>query len=488
MQPNIVVILADDIGYGDFGCCNPSSLIPTPATDALARKGVVFTDAHSSSSVCTPSRYGLLTGRYCWKTSLTRGVLYGYEPPLIEPGRPTVASILKGAGYRTACIGKWHLGLGYRTQEGRSVDLSRPLPWGDANREEEESIDFSAPVSGGPLSLGFDSFFGTSGCSTCQPPYGFIDGDRFVKSPAVYVETFPYTGRPGMTSPGWDHAEADPTFARKAVDFVHSQKGSSRPFFLYFAPSAAHEPCVEQVVPRLARGRSAAGPRGDLVWLFDWMVGQVVEALARIDALDSTAIFVTSDNGALPGDRVVNASGREEYRTWGHASCGSWRGYKAHIWEGGHREPLIVSWPSRIEPGTRCPALVGLNDLPATLAAMAGASLPEGAAEDSRSLLPLLEGTAVSTPVRADLIHHSATGVFSIRRGTWKLIHQTEGSGGWPPPAGGPPIAGSPGQLYDLARDPGEQENLFHKEKGMVRELTELLLKHRETGSAGPGA
>jgi len=481
VKPNIVVILADDIGFGDFGCFNPSSRIPTPRIDALAKDGVVFTDAHSSSAVCTPSRYGLLTGRYCWKTSLTRGVLFGYEPPLIEPDRPTMASILRTAGYRTACIGKWHLGLGYATREGRSVDFTRPLPWPDAERAEEESIDFSAPVTGGPLALGFDSFFGTSGCATCQPPYGFIDGDRFVTPPSIYVDAFPATGRPGMTSPGWDHAEADPTFARRAVDFISSQKGSSRPFFLYLAASAAHEPCIEEVVPRFARGKSAAGPRGDLVWLFDWMVGQVVDALAKIGQLEDTAIFVTSDNGALPGDRILTAAGDVVYRTWGHASCGNWRGYKAHIWEGGHREPLVVHWPRGIPGGTRCPALVGLNDLAATVAAIAGAALPAGAAEDSRSIVPLLEGRQPAAPVRSDLIHHSGTGVFSIRRDTWKLVHESEGSGGWPPPAGEPPVPGSPGQLYDLARDPAEKNNLFHREKAIARELTELLLHQRES-------
>jgi arylsulfatase A-like enzyme len=284
-----------------------------------------------------------------------------------------------------------------------------------------------------------------------------------------------------MTAPGWDHAEADPAFARRAVDFILAQKLSSRPFFLYLAPSAAHEPCVEQVVPRFARGKSMAGPRGDLVWLFDWMVGQVVEALTRAGVLENTALFVTSDNGALPGDRIVDGTGREEYRTYGHSSCGAWRGYKAHIWEGGHREPLITSWPSKIEPGTRSDALVGLNDLPATLAQVAGVRPPDRWAEDSRSFLPLLLGHSPATPVRESLVHHSATGVFSIRRGRWKLIHESLGSGGWPPPAGGAPVPGSAGQLKDLARDPQEQVNLFEREKGIVRELTEML--HRQRGA-----
>ncbi len=479
MKPNIAVILADDVGYGDFGCLNPASKIPTPNIDRLAANGMTFTDAHSGSSVCTPSRYGLLTGRYCWRTRLKRSVLYGYEPPLIEPGRPTVASLLRRAGYSTACVGKWHIGLGFAAREGKRVDFSRELPWPEADRALEESIDFDAPVTGGPLALGFDSFFGTSGCSTCQPPYAFIEGDRFMVPPSVYVERFPYTGRPGMSSPGWDHAEADPAFTRKAVDFVLSRKGSTRPFFLYLAASAAHEPCVEEVVPRFARGRSAAGPRGDLVWLFDWMVGQVVDAISRIDQLENTAIFVTSDNGALPGDRVLSSTGEEVYRTYGHKSCGDWRGYKSHIWEGGHREPLIVSWPGTVEPGSACGALVCLNDIVATAAEMAGTSVPKGAAEDSRSFLPPLLGGTPSKSARAELIHHSVAGVFSIRKGEWKLIHESLGSGGWPPPAGGGPEPGSPGQLYNLAVDPGESDNLFAREQGIVRELAGLLERSR---------
>jgi arylsulfatase A len=487
MKPNIVVILGDDIGYGDFGCYNPRSGIPTPNIDALARRGMRFTDAHSGSAVCTPSRYGLLTGRYCWRSRLPRGVLYSYEPPLIETDRPTLASVLREGGYRTACVGKWHLGLGYTAREGRPVDFARALPWSDAARDLEESIDFAAPLSGGPLELGFDSFFGTSGCSTCQPPYGFIEGDRFPIPPSIYLEGFPYTGRPGMATPGWDHAEADPVFARKAVEFIQSQAGSSQPFLLYLAPSAAHEPCVDEVVPAMARGRSTAGPRGDLVWLFDWMIGQVVDALRSIDALESTAIVVTSDNGALPGDRVTAPGGGETYRTWGHRSCGDWRGYKAHIWEGGHREPLVVSWPGVVEPGAACTDLVCLNDLLATAAEAAQTPVPGGAAEDSVSLLPLLPGRRPPEPVREDLVHHSATGVFSLRRGPWKLIHETLGSGGWPPPSGDGPRPGAPGQLYRLDRDPAEENNLFSHERGMVRELTDLLAARCARTSGGSG-
>jgi len=213
-MPNIIYILADDLGYGDIGAFNPDCRIPTPNIDRLAAEGMTFTDAHSSSAVCTPSRYSILTGRYCWRTSLKHGVLYGYEPPLIERDRPTVASLLKRAGYTTACIGKWHLGLGYHVKPGCHFDFARPLPWGNAAREDEEKIDFARGVFDGPTALGFDYFFGCSGCPTCQPPYGFIENERFVEIPSEYRPRPPFAGRPGTAAPSWQHKEADPTFAR----------------------------------------------------------------------------------------------------------------------------------------------------------------------------------------------------------------------------------------------------------------------------------
>jgi len=478
LRPNIVLILADDLGYGDLGCYNPDCRIPTPNVDRLAAGGMRFTDAHSASAVCTPSRYGLLTGRYCWRSPLKRSVLYSYEPPLIEPSRLTLASLLRGEGYRSACFGKWHLGLGYTSKRGQAVGFVRPLPWGDADRNLEEKIDFSRPILGGPLELGFDTFFGTSGCSTCQPPYAFIEDDRFVEVPSVYEDRFPYTGRPGMTAPGWVHSEADPTFTRKAVEFIESRSGGDRPFFLYLAASSPHEPCVESVVPEFARGRSEAGPRGDLVWLFDWMVGEVVGAVERSGQLESTLIFVTSDNGALPGDRVLGPGGRDVYHTYGHRSCGDWRGYKAHIWEGGHRVPLIAFWPLSTPAGTECAEIVCLTDILATVAAALQRRLPGHSARDSVSMFPLLVGNTsqgYGSARRPQLIHHSGAGVFSIRGKSWKLIHETLGSGGWPPPAGGGPQSSSPGQLYNLDDDPEEERNLFEYEPDLVQDLIDQL-------------
>lgn len=496
--PNIVFVMADDMGYGDLGCYNPGSRIPTPHIDRLAREGVRFTDAHSPSAVCTPTRYGVLTGRYCWRTRLEYGVLFAYEPPLIEASRQTVAGLLGAAGYHTAAIGKWHLGLGYTAKEGTHVDFDKPLPWPSrTERSLEEKIDFAQPLRGGPTALGFDTFYGTSGCPTCQPPYGFIEGEHFVELPTCYHAEPVYTSRPGMMAPSWRHEDADPTIAARAVSYIeeraraNARSQADRPFFLYLCPSACHEPCTDGVNPAFARGRSEAGPRGDQVWLVDWMVGQVLDALERTGQAENTLIVVTSDNGALPGDRVRvrrpgDGGGHDTYRTYDHKSCGDWRGYKAHIWEGGHREPLVCRWPGVIPANARSSQLVCLVDWMATAAALTGQHLPDDAGEDSYNILPALLNPALSSPIRPSLIHHSGTGVFSVRQGSKKLILDTLGSGGWPPPRGGRPEPGTPGQLYDLADDPGEARNLWAEQPEVVAEMAARVAHQREAGQSRP--
>lgn len=482
-HPNIVYIMADDMGWGDVGCYNPDSRIPTPNMDRLAAQGRRFTDAHAPSAVCTPTRYGVLTGRFCWRSHLRSNVLYGYEPPLIEPARGTVADVLKGAGYHTAAIGKWHLGLGYVTKPGFFFDFNRALPWRNATRAMEEMVDFTQPLIGGPTALGFDYFFGTSGCPTCQPPYGFIENEHFVTLPSEYHETPVYTSRPGMMVPGWQHRDADPRIAAQAVAYIRERAGQEAPFFLYLNADAPHEPCTRDDVPEFARDQSGAGPRGDLVWLFDWMVGQVMDALDETGMADNTLIMVTSDNGALPGDRRPGGTGMEAYATYGHRSSGDWRGYKAHIWEGGHREPLIARWPGRIPAGTVSDELVSLVDFMATCADITGQPLDADWAEDSVSILDaLLDRDSRTEPVRSDLIHHSQTGVFSLRAGDWKCIFETQGSGGWAPPAGREPEPLTPGQLYHLREDPQEQRNLWAERPDIVAELAGRLVHYRQTG------
>jgi len=510
-KPNIIFIMADDMGFGDVGCYNPESKIPTPNMDKVAKQGMRFTDAHSSSAVCTPSRYGVLTGRYCWRTSFKKGILGGYSPPLIERERLTIAGMLKNAGYNTACIGKWHLGLGYRSKPGESLDFEDMRFWHGGDREFEEKIDFSQGTEGGPNDLGFDYSFITAECSTSYPPFAFIENARFTEIPSVYHKgTFSGSG---LMVPGWEHEHVDPAFAKKAVSYIESQTGSENPFFLYLAPSAPHEPCVESVIPEFALGKSKAGSRGDLVWLFDWVVGQVMDALDRTGQADNTLLVVTSDNGALPGDidrdeeaqvhrqrldieekeagfpgtKIINIEeGIPGFITYGHKSCGDWRGYKSHIWEGGHREPFIVQFPGVVESGTTQNHLIGFNDFYATCAELTGEKLPNNAAEDSYSFLPALIGKETSRPGRDDLIHHSDKGVLSIRKGQWKLVAGTRSSGGWPPPRGERSTPGAPGQLYNIAKDPAERNNLFDECPEVVRQLTELLERYQEEGRSVP--
>lgn len=496
-RPNIVLILADDLGFGDIACYNERAKIPTPNIDALAESGVCFYDMHTSSAVCTPSRYGLLTGRNAWRGDLPYGVYYGYEPPLIEPGRLTIAGLLQKSGYRTGCFGKWHLGLKYHAKPGMDVDFAAPYPWPGIDLALEQKIDLTQPVTGGPLACGFDQFFGTSGASTAQPPYAFIDGEEFTETPTEFREKMHFTGRPGMAAPSWDHKDVDPEFTNRALRFIreatsssarNAESGDDSPFFLYLAASAPHEPCVEATVPAFARRQGDAGDRGDLVWLFDWMVGEVVRTLRETGAFENTLLMVTSDNGALPGDRVRDIRGMGAYELYDHLSCGDYRGYKAHVWEGGHRVPFIASWPGVIVPNRIINTPASLTDLLSTIATIIDSPLPEQAGEDSVVIVEDLTGgeSFGAGPAghrsREAIVHHAMFGVFSVRAGRWKLVLDSEGSGGWPPPVGEQPIPGSPGQLYDLEDDPYETENLFSEKPDLVADLTVLI---HELQSAG---
>ena len=438
-RPNIVFIMADDMGYGDPGCYGAEK-IPTPNMDRLAREGVRFTDAHSSSAVCTPSRYSVVTGRYCWRTRLKAGVFGGFSPPLIEPERLTVASMLKKVGYAAAAVGKWHLGLGWECRDGEAE------PWGDGF-----NIDYSRPLTGGPLVLGFDYFFGISG-SLDMPPYCFIENDHTFGIPDREKHPYNPQQRKGLMVPDWRDDLVDVTFAQRAVDFIesHVARSPDTPFFLYLTPSAPHRPCVP---PDFAQGASQAGPRGDMVCVVDWVLGQVDSALQRLGIAEDTLLFLTSDNGA----RLTCYDGND----YGHRSCGPWRGQKADIWEGGHREPFIVRWPGKIAPGTTCDQTVCLADFMATCAAIVGTDLPEGAAEDSFNMLPALLGQETDKPVREAIVHHSIDGTFAIRKGPWKLIMGLGSRGFSEPRRLEPEPGGPPGQLYNLEEDPTESRNLW---------------------------
>jgi arylsulfatase A len=463
-KPNVIFIMADDMGYGDVGAFNPASKIPTPHMDRLAAEGMAFTDAHSASSVCTPSRYGVLTGRYCWRTRLKRGVNGGYSLPLIDPARMTVASLLKRHGYTTGAVGKWHVGLEWQTADGRDFDRES---W-----EDTGAVDYTKPIIGGPLALGFETFFGIAG-SLDMPPYCFIEDDHVVEIPSVEKAPYNPQQRPGPMSPGWRDEACDLTFLKKAVNFIERSvaEDPERPFFLYLTPAAPHRPCIP---PDFARGKSAAGPRGDTVWLVDWMVGEVMATLERLGKVENTLMIVTSDNGARPCD--VDGVMHD------HKSCGDLRGYKGDIWEGGHREPFIVRWPAVVQAGAVCDATIGLSDLLATLAEIVGEPLPANAGEDSFSLLPALRGDDVAFEHGA-VVHHSLAGMFSVRQGHWKLI-QGLGSGGFSEPQFGyTAMPDAPeGQLYDMAADWREQHNLWGEHPDVVARLTQLIAAYRERG------
>lgn len=439
-KPNILLILADDLGYGDLGCYNKQSKIPTPNLDRLTSEGMRFTDAHSPSSVCTPTRYALLTGRYCWRTSLKRGVLNGQSPLLIEPNRPTLASFLKAQGYRTACIGKWHLGLGTTL-----------------------FTNYSESISPGPNSLGFDYFFGTA-ASLDMPPYGLIENDHFVTEPTEQIAASKHQReggngfwRAGPIAPGFRHVDGLPILTRKAAEFLHRQT-QGQPFFLYFALPAPHTPWVpaSEFV-----GKSKAGPYGDFVAQLDDTVGEILASLKESRLAQDTLVIFTSDNGAhwTPGD----------IRKYGHRANGPLRGQKADIWEGGHRVPFIVRWPDHIKPRTRSDALICLIDIFPTIANL----LEQPAStEDGLSFLAALKG---AKSARDHLVHHSYDGTFAIRQGSWKLSPAL-GSHGFSEPQTVEPTANGPlGQLYNLKSDVGETRNLWKKRPELVSRLHALL-------------
>lgn len=467
-KPNIVFIMADDMGYGDLSCYGATK-ISTPNMDAVAANGMMFTDAHSSSAVCTPSRYSVITGRYCWRTALKSSVLGGFGAPLIEPGRETVASMLKKQGYSTYAVGKWHIGLKWKKADGSSLLNKDELGvHGQFDLHEHIdgfNVDYGRRIDGGPVDLGFDRWFGISG-SLDMPPYCFIEDDHTVGIPDREKEPYGDNQRKGMMVEGWRDDQCDLTFAEKACEYIndHVEKRPDKPFFMYMTPAAPHRPCVP---PEFIRGASQAGDRGDAVVLVDWMVGEVTRTLRENDLEENTLLIITSDNGAL----ATCANGLD----YGHKSNGEWRGQKADIWEGGHREPFIAQWPAVIKPGGSCSQIICLMDLMTTCAELTQAEVPNDAAEDSVSFASALTGEDRAVPPRESLVHHSVDGTFSIRMGNWKMIAGL-GSGGFTAPKREDPLPGGPiGQLYDLSADPKEENNLWQDQPERVTSFMKEL-------------
>ncbi len=486
-KPNIVYILADDLGYGDVRCLNTECKIQTPHIDRLAAAGVAFTDAHSGSAVCSPTRYGILTGRYSWRSRMKSGVLQGYSPRLIEPGRLTVPALLKQHGYRTAGFGKWHLGMDWPLKGGGTAK----------DYDDQWKVDYAKPIANGPTAVGFDEYFGIS-ASLDMPPYLFIHNDR-VTSPPTADRTWSKRGRAtggvgssrtplkpgdadairlGPTAADFDATEVLPTLTKKAVEYIAAAK-PGEPFFLYLPLNAPHTP----ILPTSDwLGKSGLNDYGDFVMQVDDTVGRVLDALDRAGLAGSTLVVFTSDNGCSPSANFPLLADK------GHHPSYHFRGYKADIYDGGHHIPFVVRWPGHVKPGTTSDQLTCLTDLMATVAEIVGTKLPDTAGEDSVSILPALEGRATA-PLREAVVHHSANGSFAIRQGRWKL-ELCPGSGGWSYPRPGrddqsrlPPV-----QLYDMTGDVGEKANVQDKHPDVVARLTRLVEKYAAEGRSTPGS
>ena len=486
-KPNIVFILADDLGYGDVGCYNPEAKAPTPNIDRLAREGMRFTDAHSPSTVCTPTRYSLLTGRMAFRNGM-KGVFTGAGGPcLIKEDRLTIAGMLRDQGYTTAMFGKWHIGLTFYDKDGKPITKN--------GLEAVKRIDYSQPITGGPIDRGFDQFFGTACCPTTDWLYAYIDGDKIPMPPTRIVDRkplpkHPYSrdNRPGMIAPGFDLEEVDMVFLQKSLEFLesHKQKSPDKPFFLFHSAQAVHLPSF---AGRAFKGKTEAGPHGDFIFELDYVVGRLMSKLEQLGYGENTLVIFSSDNGPeVP--TVIDLR-----KTHKHAGARPWRGVKRDQWEGGHRVPFIARWPKKIKDGSTSAQTICLTDVMATCAALTGATIPPNAAEDSYNILPVLLGQAGDKPIREYTLHQTISLALAIRHGNWKYLDH-KGSGGnnygregeWGMKQFALPerAPDAPGQLYDLAKDPGETTNLYNEYPEIVKALKGKLEEYKTSGRSAP--
>lgn len=454
-RPNIVFIMADDMGWGDVEAYNPQSLIPTPNIDRLAREGLTFMDAHSGAAVCTPTRYGVMTGRFFWRTHKGHSLVMPYDPPVIPPERMTWGNLMQEQGYETGYVGKWHLGLWYpgKPREGYARQYTMT----------EAEVDFSKPVKGGPTELGFDYFFGGAGGPNNDSPFAFIENDRWVEEPTE-MTPLEMVAQPGVVEglmvPGWDQEQVDVRLTDKAVSFIsnHVRADPDKPFFLFYSLSAPHIPFTP---PDFIQGASQGGPRGDMNALVDWIVGEIRDELEKEGVLDNTILIFTSDNGPRRGEN-------------GHLSAGPYRGFKNTVYEGGHKVPFIVRWPGKVEAGARSDVPLSLTDMMATFADHFGYDLPDNAAEDSYSVSNAVFAGEEESTERPVLIADDTRGDFSIRSGSWKLIklvpHERNG------------LDRVKYELYDLAQDPYETRDQVESHPEIVQRLKHLLAETEQKG------
>ena len=469
-KPNIIVILADDFGVGDIQAHYPENKIKTPHLDKLVREGMSFTDAHSPSAVCSPTRYGLLTGRYAWRTRLQEWVVAAYEPPLINQHRPTLPGFLRKNGYNTSCIGKWHLGFDWPGPQ-------RPRFVEQPNGQKFMNWYFDQPIKGGPIERGFDYYFGLD--LPNLPPFTYIENDRIVTQPtAQYVHdtsegiVLPRGFVGAAMAPGWKLADILPELTRRAVDQVHQLAKQDNPFFLFFSQTSPHEPVVPS---KEFKGKSGIAPIADFVMETDWSAGQVIKAVDEAGIADNTIIIFTADNG------------HSHYTGWpdlikaGHLPSGQYRGHKSEIWEGGHRVPMVVRWKGIVPGGHSSDQLVCLTDLFATFSDLLGKPLPKNAAEDSISFLSTMIGE-IRDEFRKTLVSHSVGGEFAYRDGDWKLVFRNA-SKNFRASRGKRRIL----ELYNLKDDFAETNDLAKTNPEVVAELTAKLAKEVATGSTRLG-
>jgi arylsulfatase A-like enzyme len=477
-HPNVVILYADDLGYGDVQCYNRErGKIPTPHLDRLAAQGIRFTDGHSSSGVCSPSRYALLTGRYHWRTRLQSGIVPVWGEPLIAPDRVTIATLAKAQGYRTACIGKWHLGWDWPIPPDRAALFKHKpkdsTPAGEPHRAVWREV-FSQPIGGGPTARGFDSYFGTDVPN--HPPFCFIENDRTLGIPSEFLKpALLRNNQASIQGPAlqdWTLEPILPALGDRAVKFIGDSAPDDAPFLLYLPFTSPHTPLS---VNEAWKGKSGLNLFADFVMETDAVVGRVLEALDRTGESENTIVLFTADNGC------AHYIGVQDLEKMGHYPSGPLRGYKADAWEGGHRVPFIIRWPAVVKPGGECGQLVHQADLLRTLADVWNVTLPDDAGEDSISLMPLLEGG--DQPVRTTAVSTSIGGTPAVRSGSWKYL-PAPGSGGWG--KGGDPS--QPVQLYNLADDLGETTNLAAAMPEKVAGMKALLEKLITDGRSTPGA
>ncbi len=482
-RPNILLILADDLGYGDVACYNPTSKIPTPNLDQLAREGMRFTDAHSPSTVCTPTRYSILTGRMAFRTGM-KSVFVGVQGPcLIEANRLTLPQMLQNQGYATTCIGKWHVGMSFFDSAGTLIT--------DGSVDGVRKVDYSRIIPDGPVDRGFDQFFGTVSCPTTDWIYAYVENNRIPVPPTKKLDksklpshAYSVDCRAGLVADNFDHEEVDLVFLEKSLSFLekHVRNRPEQPFFLFHSMQAVHLPSFPA---RSFQGKTNAGPHGDFIFEMDHVVGKLLDKLDELGVSENTLVIFASDNGP---EVISVIDMRNSYH---HDGAYPWRGVKRDQWEGGHRTPFIVRWPGKIKPGSTSTQLLSLTDIMPTCAELVGFKLPSTAAEDGFSMLPIWLGTQGNEPVRDYLLQQTIKLDLSIRSGDWKYLdHRGSGgnnyerAGAWSMRAYAlqdtDPAA--PGQLYNLATDPGETINLYSTHPAKVKHLKEKLEYFKEIG------